>query len=101
MSGPAAAPVSAFTLNPLSIHGLWLAVITMPAFAFLRIVAHENDCVGEAVVARWTGMACAATTSAPASAQYSDEKRRSKPMTTPRDCPPVPFTHSAPPLPHT
>src|SRR5258708_36086401 len=75
MSGPAAAPVSAFTLNPLSIHGLWLAVMTMPAFAFLRIVAHEDDCVGGAVVAGWTGMPCAATPPAAGSAKNSDEKR--------------------------
>ena len=32
-SGPAAAPVGALTLNPLSVHGLWLAVMTMPAAA--------------------------------------------------------------------
>ena len=101
MSGPAAAPVSAFTLNPLSIHGLWLAVMTMPAFAFLRIVAHENDWVGDAVVARWTGMPCAVTTSVAASAKNSDEKRRSNPMTTPRCASPVLFTHSATPFAHT
>src|SRR2546423_11676135 len=101
MSGPAAAPVSDFTLKPLSIHGLWLAVMTMPAFAFLRIVAHENDCVGDAVVARCTGMPCAVTTSAAASAKNSDENRRSNPMTTPRDCSPVLFTHSATPFAHT
>ena len=33
ISWPAAAPVGALTLNPLSVHGLWLAVITMPAAA--------------------------------------------------------------------
>ena len=31
ISGAAAPPVSALTLKPLSVHGLWLAVITMPA----------------------------------------------------------------------
>ena len=33
MSGPAAAPDAAFTLKPLSVHGLWLAVMTTPAAA--------------------------------------------------------------------
>ena len=31
MSGPPAEPVGALTLKPLSVHGLWLAVMTMPA----------------------------------------------------------------------
>ena len=39
ISGAAAAPVSDFTLKPLSGQGLWLAVMTIPALAFLRIVA--------------------------------------------------------------
>ena len=60
MSGAAAAPVSDFTLNPLSYQGLWLAVMTIPAFALLRIVAYENDCVGAAAVARKTRTPCAA-----------------------------------------
>src|SRR5256714_2947053 len=95
IAGPPAAPVSAFTLNPLSVHGLWLAVITIPAFAFRRIVAHENDCVGAAAVARWTFTSCAATTSAAAAAKCSEAKRRSKPITTPRSAPPFLTTHSA------
>ncbi len=33
ISGPAAEPVGALTLKPLSVHGLWLAVIMMPAAA--------------------------------------------------------------------
>ena len=33
MSAPAAAPVGALTLKPLSTHGLWLAVMTIPAAA--------------------------------------------------------------------
>src|SRR5256885_13436371 len=45
IAGPPAAPVSAFTLKPLSVHGLCDAVITIPAFAFLRIVAHEKDSI--------------------------------------------------------
>ena len=31
MSGPPAEPVGALTLKPLSVHGLWLAVMTIPA----------------------------------------------------------------------
>ena len=31
ISGAAAPPVSALTLKPLSVHGLWLAVMTIPA----------------------------------------------------------------------
>ena len=60
MAGEAAAPVSALTLKPLSVHGLWLAVMTIPAFAFFRAVAQENDCVGAATEARWTFTPCAA-----------------------------------------
>ena len=33
ISGPAAAPDGDLTLKPLSVHGLWLAVMTMPAAA--------------------------------------------------------------------
>ena len=77
MSGAAAAPVSDFTLKPLSGHGLWLAVITIPALAFFRIVAYENDCVGAAAVERNTWMPWAATTSAAAAAKCSEAKRRS------------------------
>ena len=33
ISGPAAAPVGDLTLKPLSVQGLWLAVMTMPAAA--------------------------------------------------------------------
>jgi len=57
--------------------------MTIPAFAFLRIVAQENDWVGDASLARYTCTPCAATTSAAAWAKNSEEKRRSKPMTTP------------------
>src|SRR5256886_8722574 len=95
IAGPAAAPVSAFTLKPLSVHGLWLAVITIPAFAFRRIVAHEKDWVGAAAVARYTFTSWAATTSAAAAAKCSEAKRRSKPITTPRSAPPFFTTHSA------
>ena len=95
IAGAAAEPVSVFTLKPLSVHGLWLAVMTIPAFAFRRIVAHENDCVGAALEARWTFTRFAATTSAAAAAKCSDTKRRSNPMTTPRSAPPSRRTHSA------
>ena len=33
ISGPAADPEGDFTLNPLSVQGLWLAVMTTPAAA--------------------------------------------------------------------
>src|SRR2546430_11010404 len=99
--GDAAAPVSSFTLKPLSVQGLWLAVITIPAFAFWRIVAYEKDCVGEAAVARKTWMPWAATTSAAAAAKCSDRKRRSNPMTTPLSSAPDAITHSATACEHT
>jgi hypothetical protein len=38
-AGDAAAPVSSFTLKPLSVQGLCDAVMTIPALAFLRMVA--------------------------------------------------------------
>src|SRR6266581_3471330 len=101
IAGPPAAPVSAFTLKPLSVQGLWLAVITIPAFAFRRMVAHENDCVGAAAVARCTFTSWAATTSAAAAAKCSEAKRRSKPITTPRSAPPFLWTHSATDCAHT
>src|SRR6266508_1913429 len=95
IAGGAAAPLSVFTLKPLSVHGLWLAVMTIPAFALRRIVAHENDCVGAALDARCTFTPFAATTSAAAAAKCSETKRRSKPMTTPRSAPPFVRTHCA------
>ena len=48
MSAPAAAPVGALTLNPLSIHGLWLAVMTMPAAAPRSTTSYELIWVGTA-----------------------------------------------------
>ena len=48
MSAPAAAPVGALTLNPLSTHGLWLAVMTMPAAAPRWITSNELIWVGTA-----------------------------------------------------
>src|SRR5258705_12762809 len=75
MSGAAAAPVSDFTLKPLSGHGLWLAVITIPALAFFRILADENDFVGAAALGKDTRMPCAATNSAGAAAQWADAQR--------------------------
>ena len=48
-SGPAAAPVGDFTLKPLSIQGLWLAVITMPIAAPRITTSYEAICVGTSV----------------------------------------------------
>src|SRR5947207_15779940 len=76
IAGPAAAPVSAFTLKPLSVHGLWLAVLTIPAFAFRRIVAQENDCVGAAAVARGAYAWYAGTISAAAADIRPEANRR-------------------------
>ena len=48
MSAPAAAPVGALTLKPLSTHGLWLAVITMPAAEPRWTTSYELIWVGTA-----------------------------------------------------
>ena len=77
ISGPAAAPVGAFTLKPLSTHGLWLAVMTMPAAAPRSTTSYELICVGTAWTARKTGMSWASRTSAAASAKCSEANRRS------------------------
>ena len=52
MSAPAAAPVGALTLNPLSTHGLWLAVMTMPAAAPRSTTSYELIWVGTAWTAK-------------------------------------------------
>ncbi len=77
MSAPAAAPVGALTLNPLSTHGLWLAVMTMPADAPRSTTSYELIWVGTAWTAKATGMSWARRISAAAIAKNSDEKRRS------------------------
>ena len=77
MSAPAAAPVGALTLKPLSTHGLWLAVMTMPAAAPRSTTSNELIWVGTAWTAKATGMSWARRTSAAAVAKYSDAKRRS------------------------
>ena len=48
ISGPAAAPVGDLTLKPLSVQGLWLAVMTMPAAAPRWTTSNEDICVGTA-----------------------------------------------------
>ena len=83
MSAPPAAPVGALTLNPLSTHGLWLAVMTMPAAAPRSTTSYELIWVGTAWSDRATGMPWARTTSAAAAAKCSEANRRSKAMTTP------------------
>ena len=77
MSAPAAAPVGALTLKPLSIHGLWLAVMTMPAAAPRSTTSYELIWVGTAWTAKATGMSWARRTSAAAVAKCSDANRRS------------------------
>ncbi len=77
MSAPAAAPLGALTLNPLSTHGLWLAVMTMPAAAPRWITSNELIWVGTACVAKATGMSWASRTSAAAAAKCSEANRRS------------------------
>ena len=77
ISAPAAAPVGALTLNPLSTHGLWLAVMTIPAAAPRSTTSYEHIWVGTAWTAKATPMSWASRTSAAAIAKYSDEKRRS------------------------
>ena len=77
ISGPAAAPVGDLILKPLSVQGLWLAVITMPAAALRCTTSNEDICVGRACEANAIGMPWARTTSAAAVANCSLAKRRS------------------------
>jgi hypothetical protein len=77
MSAPPAAPVGAFTLKPLSTHGLWLAVMTMPAAEPRWTTSYELIWVGTAREAKATGMSWARMTSAAAAAKCSEAKRRS------------------------
>ena len=95
ISGPAAAPVGDFTLNPLSVQGLWLAVITMPAAALRCTTSNEDICVGVGPAENTTGMSWARTTSAAATAKSSLAKRRSYAKTMPLDCSPRATTYSA------
>jgi len=97
ISPPAAAPVGAFTLNPLSVQGLWLAVMTIPAAEPRRTTSSEDIWVGTACVASATGMPRAARTSAAAAAKCSEAKRRSNAMTTPFAVSPRAVTYSATP----
>jgi len=77
MSGPPAEPVGALTLKPLSTHGLWLAVMTMPAADPRWTTSYELIWVGTARDANATGMPWARITSAAAVAKCSEAKRRS------------------------
>ena len=77
MAGSAAAPVGDLILKPLSVQGLWEAVmITAPA-APRSTTSYEVICVGMAVAAKRTGMSWASRTSAAAAAKCSLAKRRS------------------------
>ena len=77
MSAPAAAPVGDLTLNPLSVHGLCEAVITMPAAEPRWTTSYELIWVGTAVRLIATGMSWASRTSAAARAKCSEANRRS------------------------
>ena len=88
ISGPAAEPAGDLTLKPLSVHGLWLAVMTTPADAPRSRTSYELICVGTARSAKMTLMSRASSTSAAATAKCSDAKRRSYAITTPRPCSP-------------
>ena len=48
ISGPAAEPDGDLTLKPLSVQGLWLAVMTMPAEAPRSTTSYELIWVGTA-----------------------------------------------------
>ncbi len=89
ISGAAAPPVSALTLKPLSVHGLWLAVITIPAPACISRVKKLPTWVGTASGGMKLRMSCAARTSTHARAKCSEAKRRSQATTTPRSAVPV------------
>ena len=77
MSAPAAAPVGDLTLNPLSVHGLCEAVITMPAAEPRWTTSYELIWVGTATLLIATGMSWASRTSAAALAKCSEANRRS------------------------
>ena len=97
ISGAAAPPLSALTLKPLSVHGLWLAVITIPAPAFISRVKKLPTCVGTAPGGVKDRMSCAARTSTHARAKCSEAKRRSWQTTTPRSAVPFAARYSATP----
>ena len=97
ISGAAAPPVSALTLKPLSVHGLWLAVMTMPAPAPSSRVKKEPTWVGTASGGVKERMSCAASTSTQARAKCSEANRRSWQTTTPRSAAPVCCRYSATP----
>ena len=64
-------------MKPLSVHGLWLAVMTMAA-ADPRLTTSSDDIwVGTAWTANATGMPWARSTSAACWAKCSDANRRS------------------------
>ena len=77
ISGAAAPPVSALTLKPLSVHGLWLAVITIPAPAPSSRVKKLPTWVGTASGGTNERISWAASTSMQARAKCSEANRRS------------------------
>ena len=77
MSAPAAAPDGDLILKPLSVQGLWDAVIITPHAKPCSTTSYEVICVGMATDAMATGMSYASSTSAAAFAKNSLENRRS------------------------
>src|SRR5260221_144703 len=86
---------SGFTPPNYGVRSLWTALTDAP---FFRIAAEETDRVGEPLLPGGGGMPGPGPAAAAGSGKTWDENRRSKPMTMPRDCSPVLFTHSATPL---
>ena len=83
-AGSMAPPFSSRTLKPLSLGGLWLAVILAAPSACRSVTPNEMIGVGMPPPQKWTGMPLAASTSAAAAAKSSDRKRLSPPTTAPR-----------------
>ena len=88
ISGPAAAPVGDLTLKPLSVHGLWLAVMTIPAAAPRWTTSYELIWVGTAVDGERDRDVVGEEDLGGGGAKCSEAKRRSNAMTTPFACSP-------------
>ncbi len=74
-SGGAEEPAGLFTLKPLSVPGLWLAVITIAPAAWRSMTAYEITGVGWKRSDSSTRWPLPASTSATARAKRSEPKR--------------------------
>ncbi len=81
-SGSIALPFSSRTLNPLSVGGLWEAVMLTAPQAFLFTTAYAMVGVGVGPSVRYTFRPLPAKTSAADAAKFSEWKRLSYPTTT-------------------